>query len=103
MSAGQRLLHYLSILRSQLLVPDLVSHFVDSTGKPEWQLVAIVHWRAGIHPDVEGFIERHQEWNCMFRFLARHNLTVDGEHTGTAFTETWTIVFKVEHDGVLTR
>src|SRR5262245_58358042 len=102
-SAGKRLLHYLSIICSQLIAPDFVSQLVDRSSKAEWELVTVVHCRAGIHPDVERFVERHQERDSMLYCLARQHLPIHGQYASAAFAGSGTVVLEVEHDGVFAR
>ena len=86
-----------SIQRNQL-----DRQLVELAGEPERRLVVVVvHARAGIHPDVEGLVNRHEERNGVRHRLAGDFLAVHRQDAGAALAETGTVVFEVKHDGVL--
>src|SRR5262245_10862613 len=98
---GERALHHLAMLGRQLFLSELEGELVDRATEAKRQAVAVVDRRAGVDPNVETLVDRHEERNGVLDFLARQLLPVNQEHTGTALAEAGSVVFEVEHDRVL--
>src|ERR1019366_5205844 len=99
----QFLRRFLFVLRRQLLRSELEGELVDRAVESEWYFVAVVHCRARIDPDIERFIDRHQERNGVLDGLARQFLTIDREHTRAALARPGAVVLEIEYDLVLAR
>ena len=75
---------------------------IDLPGDLERRLVVVVvHARAGIHPDIEGLVDRLKERNGVRDRLTDNFLVIHRQYAGAAFTETGTVILEVKHDGVL--
>src|SRR5262249_19136682 len=68
-SRGQLAGDVLSLLGRQLFLTNLVGQLVDGAREFEWQLVALIHSSARIHPDVHRLVERHEKRNRMVDLL----------------------------------
>src|SRR5213075_1792881 len=93
----------LLFLRRYLRRPELEGQLVDRPGEAKWQCIAVVHPGAGIHTDVEGFVDGHHQWDRVLDRLLGQFLAIHGEHAGAALGGTEAVVFEVEHKRVLAR
>jgi hypothetical protein len=102
------------VLRRQLRRLDRDRQLVELAGEREWDLIAaVIHLRAGFRADVEGLIDWQGQRHGALHRLRRDDLAVHRQRSGTGTTDpahvvegkcskAETVVFEVEHDGVLT-
>ena len=64
-------------------------------------IVVEVHRRAGVEPDVEALVGRHEERNGVLDRLAGDLLAIHAQHAGAALGEAGAVVLEVKYDGVL--
>src|SRR6476620_4478144 len=80
------------------------SQFVELAGEAERRLVVlVVDARAGINPDIEGLVDRHEGRDRVWDRLAGDFLAVYRQNTGATFAHARTVVLEVKQDGVFTR
>src|SRR5450755_900651 len=92
------------VVARQLRRPQLEGYLVELAGKAERHLVIlVVDWRAGIHADIKGFVNRHEDGSGMRYFLGADFLVVHLQDAGATFTETGAFVSEVKHDSVFAR
>src|SRR6185503_1839871 len=66
-------------------------------------VVGVVHWRAGIGPDVEGLVDRHDRRNGMRNALGGDFLAVDLQYAAAALRHAGAVVSEVEFESMLAR
>src|SRR5207247_58427 len=86
--------------RGHLRPAQLEGELVNRAGEPERQLVALVHSRAGIQADVEGFVNGHDQRNRVRDRLLRQLPAVHRKYASTALARAGAVVFEVEHECV---
>ena len=89
------------LLRRHLRWPEIIGQLFDGPSETEWRLVAVVNSRAGIAPDVEGFVDCHEHWNCVLNSLFGQLLAINCENTGPTLAGSRAVIFEVEHERVL--
>src|ERR1051326_2804261 len=91
-------------LTLQLYRSESIGQLSDLAGKAERDLIVlVVHRRAGIHADIEGLIDCHDERDRVWDLPVGDLFVVHLQHTCTAFAEAGPVISEVEHDGMLAR
>src|SRR5262249_20092751 len=94
----------LMIIAGQLRRPELETKLVDLASEAERHLVIlVVNGGAGIDSHIEGLVYRDEKWNSVRDLACRMFFIVHSQNARTALAEPGSIVFEVEHDGVLAR
>src|ERR1700737_100597 len=75
-----------------------VRQLVDLAGEAERQLVAVIHRRAGVTPDVKRFVDGHDYRNCVRDFLSRHLIAIDCQYTGATLARARAVILEVEYN-----
>src|ERR1039458_9551243 len=91
---------FLLVLCRHLRRPEFVIQLVDGPSKGERHLIAEVHWRTRIEPDVKGLVDRHQQRDGVLDCLTRDLFAIHAQHAGTTFGRARAVVFEVEDNGV---
>src|SRR5262249_41011504 len=104
MRVGARMLDKLLIVARELHRPELEGELAELASEAERHLVVlVVDGRAGVDAHIEGLVDGDEEWNGVRDLTGGDLLIVHLQHARAALPEAWTIVFEVEHDGVLAR
>src|SRR5262249_57249501 len=89
------------VIARQLRWPKLERQLVQLSIEAERHLIVLVlDWCSGINAHVEGFVDGHEEWRCVWDFICRNILAVHAQDARTALAETGAVVLEVERDGV---
>src|SRR6266567_3873112 len=100
---GDRICRGLLFLRRHLRRTELDGQLVDAPGELKRQLVALVHARAGVQANVEGFVNGHEQRNRVRDRLLGHLLPIHCEYASATLAWTGAVVFEVEYQRVLAR
>ena len=94
----------LLVFRHQLLRPEFEGELAELAGETERHLIIlVVHWRPGVHADVEGLVDAHQERDGVRDRLGGNLLAVHRQDAGAALAGAGAVVFEIKHDGVFAR
>src|SRR5216684_9292810 len=97
----ERVPHQLLLVACHLRRTELVGQLVDFAGKTERQLVAVIHRRAGVAPDIKGFVDGHECGNGVRHLLTSDLTAINRQYTRAALARAGAVVLEVEHNRVL--